>query len=46
MNKLSQANASLDKSYVHASMIGSNTKNILKIKEAFPTLKANNIDNI
>ena len=46
INKLSQANASLDKSYVQASMIGSNTKNVLKIKEAFPTLKANNIDNI
>jgi len=27
-------------------MIGSNTKNILKIKETFPTLKAKNINNI
>jgi len=27
-------------------MTSSNTKNILKIKEVFPTLKAKNIDNI
>jgi len=27
-------------------MIGSNIKNILKIKETFPTLKAKNINNI
>ena len=33
-------------SYIQISKDGSNTKSILKIKKAFPTLKANNIDNI
>ena len=31
---------------MQASRTGSNTENILKIKEAFPTLKAKNINNI
>jgi len=46
IKKPSQANAGLGKSYVQASMTSSNTGNILKIKKAFPTLKAKNIDNI
>jgi len=33
-------------SYIQASKIGSNTESVLKIKEAFPTLKTKNIDNI
>jgi len=40
------ANISQSKLYAQASKIGSNTKNILKIKEAFPTLKMKNINNI
>jgi len=44
--KLSQANASLGKLYTQASITDSNTENILIIKEAFPTLKAKNINNI
>jgi len=46
MKKPSQANASPGKSYVQTSITSSNTKNILKIKEVFPTLKTKNIDNI
>ena len=44
--KLAQANASPNKSYAQASKTGSNMESILKIKEAFPTLKAKSIDNI
>ena len=33
-------------SYTQASKDKSNTESILKIKEVFPTLKANNIDSI
>ena len=33
-------------SYAQVSKGESNTKSVLKIKEAFPTLKANNINNI
>ena len=40
------ANVSWGISYAQASKIGSNTKSVLKIKEAFPTLKTKNIDNI
>ena len=43
---LAQANVSQGKSYMQASRTGSNTENILKIKEAFPTLKTKNINNI
>ena len=32
--------------YAQAFKVGSNTENILKIKEAFPTLKVKNINNI
>ena len=43
---LSHANGNQDILYAQASKIGSNTENILKIKEAFPILKAKNINNI
>ena len=33
-------------SYVQVSKVGSNTESVLKIKEAFSTLKASNINNI
>jgi len=46
MQKPSQARTSLAKSYTQASMSSSNTKNVLKIKEAFLSLKAKNINNI
>jgi len=36
----------LGKLYAQASMTSSNTKDILKIKEAFLSLKAKNINNI
>ena len=44
--KLAQANTSLNKSYAQASKTGSNMKSILKIKEAFSTLKVKSINNI
>ena len=43
IKKPTQVNVSQGKSYVQASRTGNNTKDILKIKEAFPTLKAKNI---
>ena len=46
MKKPSQANTSPGKLYIQISITSSNTENILKIKEVFPTLKAKNIDNI
>jgi len=42
----SHANDNQDMSYAQVSKVGSNTKNILKIKETFPILKAKNINNI
>ena len=39
-------NNSKNKSYAQASKTSSNTKEVLKIKEAFLSLKAKNIDNI
>ena len=46
MQKSSQTRTSLGKSYTQASITSSNTENVLKIKEAFPFLKAKNINNI
>ena len=42
----SHANDNQSMSYAQASKVGSNTKSILKIKEAFSTLKTKNINNI
>jgi len=44
--KLAQANAGPNESYVQASNTSSNTESILKIKEAFSTLKVKRINNI
>ena len=46
IQKSSQATTSLGKLYGQAFIISSNTNNVLKIKEAFLSLKAKNINNI
>ena len=46
IQKPSQAKASLERLYAQASKTGSNTEDVLKIKEFFSSLKAKNIDNI
>jgi len=46
MQKPSPTNTNLRKSYTQASKSISNTEEVLKIKETFPSLKAKKIDNI
>jgi len=43
---LLQAKTSIGKLFTQVSKLGSNTEEVLRIKEVFPSLKANKIENI